>query len=253
MWIMEDASAELPEPGRTAEPQHALFPADIIDMMARVGRHEFDLLNSQDDSVEIWTVVLEPILGFAHNDPSGFMTALAKQVTPAGGWAAYGASRVMRSLISGADLHGPAYVAIMDGAIAFLRANGVPPMRIGYEWQHWISQGGSSYTWLPSIPAPAESETTITPLTPGELRRVAQLTDGKDSNVILVRQDDAGRYCSVIDAVWSAEDSRRVQSEGTSASTLFELYRDIGLSLQVPPFWYDAELGPFFPLPRAKI
>lgn len=47
----------------------------------------------------------------------------------------------------------------------------------------------------------------------------------------------------------SASCSERVEV----AVSLYELYIQIGLAMQVPMYWYDRELEPYFPLPRPKI
>jgi hypothetical protein len=87
----------------------------------------------------------------------------------------------------------------------------------------------------------------------GETRRVTQLTSDPDSNAILVRQNGNDRYCALIDAKYSDEDPRRVPNEWKFAASLYELYIQIGLAMQVPTYWYDPELEPYFPLPRPKI
>jgi len=71
--------------------------------------------------------------------------------------------------------------------------------------------------------------------------------------VILVQRQDDGQYCTLIDARQSDEDPRRTQREWKSAGSLHELYVEIGLSMQTPTYWYDAELEPYFPLPQPKI
>ena len=62
-----------------------------------------------------------------------------------------------------------------------------------------------------------------------------------------------GQYCALIDARRSDEDPRRVQNEWKFAASLYELSIQIGLAMQVPTYWYDSELEPYFPLPRPKI
>ena len=142
----------------------------------------------------------------------------------------------------------------MTAPIEFLRANGVPPMMVkGYQWEYWIDSGGTADTWIPRRPVPLPEEASITELLPGEVRRVTQRTSEIDSNAILVRQNNDGPYCALIDAKYSDEDPRRRQDEWKFAKSLHELYIQIGLVLQVPTYWYDPELEPYFPLPRPKI
>ena len=233
--------------------EHAL-PSDIIRMMERFGRFEFDPQeSSEDDARDIGS--LEPELyPFASADPDGFLVALAEAVLPVGGWAAYGAERIIRSLLGPSVSQHPSYNAIMSASLAFLRTNGVPPMRLNdYEWGYWSANGGTIDTWLPRRPTPSQDEAPITALQPGETRRVTQLTSKRDSSAILVRRDGDGRYCALIDNKWSDEDPRRVQREWKFAESLYELYIQIGLAMQVPTYWYDRELEPYFPLPRPRI
>ena len=238
---------------RSNEPR---LPSDIIHMMERFGRYEFNPQANADDAADIGQMMAE-LYPFASADPDGFLVALARAVLPVSGWAAYGASRVIWELLSPSASESvrqhPSYKAIMSAAIEFLRANGVPPMMVrGYEWDHWLASGGTIDTWLPRLPTPSPEEAPIAPLLPGESRKVAQLTSKSDSAVILVRRDGEGRYCALIDAKRSEEDPRRVQNEWKSAGSLYELYIAIGLSLQTPQHWCDSDLEPYFPLPRLR-
>jgi hypothetical protein len=223
--------------------------------MDRFGRYEIDPQVSSESSQDLWSATQQPLLGLARSDPARFMSVLAEAVLPHGGFAVYGAEHTMVNLLSDPDRQNPAYVALMDGAIEFLRSNGVPPNRVtGGEWQHWIGRGGTSSTWLTRLPTPAESAAPITPLSDGEVRRIAQLVAAENSNVLFVRQRENGSYCQVIDARWSDDDPRRVRNDDfQSYPSLYELYVDLGLSLQAPPFWYHEELAPFFPIPAPKI
>ena len=224
--------------------------------MERFGQYEFDPQASTDDPAIIGQLVAE-MYQFASADPDGFLVALADAVLPVGGWAVFGACCILWECFgSNIDnsLQHSSYHAIMNAAIEFLRANGVPPMRVkGYMWHYWVNNGGTSGTWIPRRPIPSPAEAPISKLQPGETRRVTQLTSERDSNAILVRQNSDGRYCAMVDAKQSDEDPRRVQWEWKSAETLYELYIQIGLAMQVPTYWYDRELEPYFPLPRPRI
>lgn len=230
------------------------LPRDIVSVMERFGRLEFDPQGSGDDAGDIWQQFVE-LSPFASTDPDGFLVALAGTVLPVGSWAVYGASRtIWEFLSSSASVQHPSYSAIMSAALEFLRANGVPPMKLrNYEWDHWLALGGTMDTWVPRRPIPSLREAPITALLPGESRRVAQLTSEPDSNMILVRRNSDGRYCALTDAKWNDEDPRRVQDEWKFAESLHELYIQIGLAMQVPTYWYDHELEPYFPLPRPSI
>lgn len=232
------------------------LPDDIVGIMERFGHLELNPQAGGEDAGEIWQEWAGQVPSFANANPEGFLVALADTVVPIGGWAVYGASRTIWELFSSNEdfLQHPAYSAIMDAAIGFLRASGVPPMNVrGYEWNHWLDQGGTIDTWILRRPTPSPDEAPISALRPGETRRVTQLKAESDSNAILVRQNSDGRYCALIDAKRSDEDPHRVQNEWKFAASLYELYIQIGLAMQIPTYWYDHELEPYFPLPRPKI
>lgn len=243
---------------RRREAQHSnkrLLPGDIAQQMERYGRFEFYGEAHRDAGAEVGRMMGE-LYPIASADPQAFLAALAEAVLPTGGWAVYGASRLVWELLSPLEPYrqNPSYNAIMNAALDFLRTNGVRPKDIRpYEWHHWIDSGGTADTWVSRLPEPSPAEAPITALLPGESRKVAQLTSEPDSSVILVRQEGEGRYGALMEVKWSDEDPRRVQNEWKSAGSLYELYMMIGLWLQTPPPWYDRELEPYFPLPRPKI
>ena len=233
------------------------LPSNILRMMEQFGRFERNPQGSGEDPGAMGSLMAE-LAPFASTDPKGFLEALTSVVLPVGGWAVYGASRTIWEFLSVSRnspfSHHPAYIALMNAALDFLRANGVPPMMVSrYEWDYWLDNGGTMDTWLPRQPTPSPAEAPINELLPGEVRRVAQMTSAPDSNVILVRQGENGQYAALIDAKWSDEDPRRVQNPWKSAGSLYDLYIQIGLSLQTPWYWCDRELEPYFPLPRPRI
>lgn len=243
--------------GRQQGPNGQMLPSDIVSTLERFGRHEWDW-QAYGMSAEELGALMGGLYPVASANPDGFLQALAAAALPVGGWAVYGASRLVWELLSpgrGSSIsQNPSYRAIMDDAIEFLRSNGVPPMKVrGYEWDYWIDKGGTRDTWAPRIRTPAPGEAPISVLGPGETRRVVQITSQPDSNVILVRQNEDGQYCALIDARQSDEDPRRTQWEWKTANSLYEIYIDIGLSMQTPTHWYDKELEPYFPLSRPRI
>lgn len=229
------------------------LPSNIVDLMVKNGRFEWDPPGSGIDGASIWSTVQEPLVPFAQSDPAGFLSALAAAVVPAGGWASYGAERLMIDLL-GADRDEPGYHAVMSASLRFLRERGVPNSRMsGYEWQYWQAHDGRNEPWLPGQEAPAAVDAKITELQPGELRKVAQVTAESDSNLIFVRRDDSAGYVAVIEAKYSDDNPRRGQNDWHTSDTLHELYQRIGESFQVPTFWSADELAPYFPLARPTI
>jgi hypothetical protein len=221
--------------------------------MELFGRYEFDSSRSPDPVLNVWTDIVSPLLADAQRDPHGFLAALADRVVPAGGWAVYGGERLVKELLSG-DFDDPSYHRMMDGALDFLRSQGIPPMRLnGHEWGRWTSTRGGTQDWLPRRPPPTPNAEVLTPLQPGEKRRVAQREGRPDSNVIFVQQDAPMTVTAKIEGAKSDDDPTRAQWDWKSCRTLYDLYLEIGTSLQVPPHWCDPELAAFVPLEKPRI
>jgi hypothetical protein len=230
-------------------PDRPGLPPGFIVMMERFGRFEFDPQASTDDPGLIWSETQAPLLPFATADPTGFADAIRAAVAPVGGWAAFGGACTAWELLASDDRRGPAYEALLSAAAEFLRGSGVPPTNVkGYIWNHWVDRGGTADTWIPRIPTPSPSDAPISPLQYGELRRIAQLSPRPDSNVVLVRLDPNGSHVAIIDARRSDDDPRRTQWDWKSAASSHVLYAAIALDLQMPPYWCDPELEPYFPL-----
>jgi hypothetical protein len=186
-------------------------------------------------------------------DRDAFLTSLSTLAEQYGGWAAYGAERLMIEVAGGSHEH-PAYGQIMDASLNFLRTNGVPPMNVtGYEWRHWIASGGTNETWLQRRLTPTSEQAPISDLSAGETRRLAQLVAGDHSNVFMVQRTLDGRFRWIVDAEQSDTDPERTQYVHMTAGSLHDLYIQIGLALQSPPHWYDCELEPYFPLPSPAL
>jgi hypothetical protein len=226
------------------------LPGNIITMMERYGRHDASWAPSDEDAFVIWTETQEPLLGIIGEDKEPFVDALADAVVPVGGFAVLGGCRTVLNLVGEMDT--PSYDRLMSGTIEFLRASGVPPMQVtGYEWQYWIGKGGTNTEWIPLQPIPSTGEAPIADLSPGEVRRVAQMFPEEDSNVVFVLQRDDGLYAAMIDCPKSDEDRSRTQWEWKTASSMRELYIEIANSLQSESHWCDPQLQPFYPLPKA--
>ena len=236
------------------------LPRDIVPMMERFGRHEIDPLRSTDDGGAVFQATQQPLFPFAQANAAGFVRALADVCVPVGGWAIYGADRTVVNLVTDdtvADLSRPPaagsdWARILDGSIAFLRANFVPPMRVvGYQWAHFVEQGGTSNTWLTLNPPPSRETARITPLGPGEIRSLIKMGPEPDANVVMIRLEGK-EFVAEVDARWSDEDPTRSRSELARAETQFDLYLDLGYRIQI---WdtADPEMVPFFPAPKALI
>ena len=239
---------------RYGGPPESSLPVNIVSMMDQFGRFEFDPMGAGVvDASGVWQNLVVPLLPYAQADPAGFLRDLADAVVPAGGWAAYGGERLVKELLSG-DLEDPSYDRIMTVALHFLRACGVPSLRLnGYESSFWARTTGRTEPWLYSRQMPTAEQAALTELQPGEVRCIAQLEAAPDSNAVFVCREDDGSYTALIDARYSDTDPSRGQTRWKSAASLHDLYLEVGRALQVPSHWYDAEFEPYFPYPKPKI
>lgn len=227
------------------------LPPSIFAMMERFGRHEIDVMASTDDGYAVFQATQEPVLDAARTDPEGFVKALADACVPVGGWAADGANRTVVNLV-GSSPPGAGWTRILDASLEFLRSNYVPPSRIPpYAWQRFLQTGGTPNTWIPLRPPPDRHSVSLTPLAPGETRRLVKIAPAPDANVILVRRE-GDEYVAIIDARWSDDDPTRSQSEWKRASDQYDPYLDLAYSSRVWD-WVDPEIEPFFPAPKALI
>ena len=234
------------------KPAGPRLPLDIAARMERFGRHEIDPVGSRDDASAVFAETQQPFLELSRTDPSALIQVLAEACLPVGGWAVYGAERTVVNLI-GTDSPDPKWLTLLDGSIEFLRSNFVPPMRVAqYAWMRFVDNGGTSNTWLPLRSSPDRESTALTPLRPGEERRLLVMAPEQDANVILVREDGNGEVVAVVDARQSDDDPTRSQWEYKRAGDLHALYADVAWSCQVW-HWCDPELEPFFPAPKARI
>lgn len=221
--------------------------------LERFGRHMYDQVERPWPWNSVAEDFLMPMYHCYEAEHDVFLLALADIAEDHGGWTAYGAERLMID-VAGGNLRHPAYARIMDASLAFLRASGVPPKMVtGCEWDYWVASGGDNESWVRRRRTPAPEQAPISDLGPGETRRLAQLTKDDQANVFLVRRTPDGDYCWIVDARHSDEDPRRTEWEQLTAKSMHEIYVRIGLSLQAPPYWFDRELEPFFPLPMPAL
>lgn len=229
-----------------ARSAHRRLPADTIAQLEQLGRTNY--YPQAGDAP--WQFVAA-MYQLGQDDRQGFLADLAALVVPVGGWASYGALRLLWEVFS-TDLELPDFDAIALAGLQFLRSHGVPTSRVSpYELGIWHRLQGDETPWLVGRPPPPPDE--LTPLKPGEVRKVAQVSPGPSSNLILVRQDAPDRFVALIDGEWNEEDPRRVQNEWYSAQTLHALYVRLGDAFQVPCHWADPEFERYFPLPPSTI
>lgn len=234
-----------------------MLPRNIVALADAFGRLSFDpqrtYVARNLGDVDPWHNILVPLSRIAQANPAEFTRTLAQKVVPVGGWAVRGGAKIVAELLDPQSTH-PAFRAMQSAGLNFLRQHNVPNNRLNsYEWEFWIDGRGRTEPWLTGRPTPTEAQAPIRDLEPGETRRVVQITNEPDSNLIYVEQDPNGGYRTVIDASQSDADPTRVRNSWQTEPTLNCLYTKIGIGFQAPTYWYDPELAPYFPLPKSDL
>ncbi|MET8198568.1 hypothetical protein [Micromonospora taraxaci] len=225
---------------------------ELIANMERFGRYTFKPLGQHDDPNEIWHDLIGPLLPIAQADPDAFVTRLNRAVASTEGWAVYGAAHAIIELLGG-DFRHPAAGELMHRSLQFLRSRGVPELHLtGYEREFWARHHGRTEPWLVGRPRPTLQEAPITEPKVGEQRLLMRISPEPDSNLVLLSHGGDG-YLAVIDARYSDDNPARSRRDWKTARRLDDLYWDIGTVSQIPTFWCDSELEPYFPLPPPRL
>jgi hypothetical protein len=113
----------------------------------RLGRQAMDPFRSDVDGDDVWPWVAA-LYEDARADPEGFVTDLeALAATTTGGFATYGASRLVWELL-GAGMRTEAALLMLDRAIEFKRERGLAPAHLtGYERDRWLEVHSPGTWW----------------------------------------------------------------------------------------------------------
>ena len=222
------------------------LPGDMASWLAALGRYEW---SPQTNPMPEQRVAEFYYMAQANRD--GFLRELATISVPAGGWTALGGKYLVTDILP-IETDTPDFNAIVAAAFKFLRANGVPPIRLSPNdsrlWQRVNIAGENWQDWRPPPPD------TLVPLAPGGERKIAEIrrADGY-VNSIIVRSDGPTAYVAMVEGAYSEEDPRISRFDWHTASSLHELYIRVAESSQVPTDWSSADLKPYFPLPPMTI
>jgi hypothetical protein len=120
------------------------FPADMIQRLDVMGRCEMDSAGSGVDPAEVAQTIVQ-FHAYSQADPGEFLAELrALVVDDSGGFATYGASRLVYEYF-GSDARSPDALAILDKAIAFKRERGLSQRHMrGYELSRWAETNPAS-------------------------------------------------------------------------------------------------------------
>jgi hypothetical protein len=118
-------------------------PIDPVERLAAFGRYAFDPMRSDLDPQSVWSEIVGPNYETAVADPDQFCRQLAAVAIPAGGWAVYGAQRLVVELLGGA-YRDHYFLTMQDAALDWLHARGVPTASLtGYEMARWNETHGA--------------------------------------------------------------------------------------------------------------
>ena len=118
------------------------FPRDMVERLEQFGRYEMDPWSSGLDGGDLAQRCIIPFLKDAADDPEGFTADLHDVVADdRGGFATYGASRLVFELLS--DYRTPGALALLDAAITFKRTVGMSSAHLnGFESERWRTTHG---------------------------------------------------------------------------------------------------------------
>src|SRR5437868_1024194 len=101
------------------------FPADMLWWLEIFGRHSLDPQHSGGDGSDIWRR-LAPLHEYSSSDREGLLAELTAIVAQdQGGFATFGAARVVWEMFGADALRIPAALPLIDGGIAFKRSRGL--------------------------------------------------------------------------------------------------------------------------------
>jgi hypothetical protein len=120
---------------RSFRKTHSRFPSDMVELLELFGRAEFGHQTSGLDTSEFIQRVLVVYFDESQADPAGFLADLQAVVAgDEGGFATYGAARLVWEYFSERSLLIPAALPLVDAAIDFKLDRHLPPaMFSGYE------------------------------------------------------------------------------------------------------------------------
>jgi hypothetical protein len=118
----------------------------MVRWLELFGRYSFDVQHSGIDGDDMWRR-FGPLHEYATSDRDGFLAELHGVVAgDQGGFATFGAARLVWEMYSGDCLHIPAALSLIDAGIEFKLARGLPTfMLTGYEMERFAQireQGG---------------------------------------------------------------------------------------------------------------
>lgn len=140
----------------------------------------------------------------------------------------------------------PGWHRLLDASLGFLRASYVDRARVpSWAWDHYLATGGGERGWLEPRPGPESDPEPPTPLGDDEVRLLAVTGPGSR---VLVTCRGAG-YVALDDTDGEDEGLLFTLSE---RDDLYDCYEEAAWATPYRA-WAQAELEPFFPVPRPAL
>jgi hypothetical protein len=138
---------------RTPTARTGLIPPQAFDGLSAIGRAAFLDYRPPSDVSSFYLPALGAVGWPSPGTPGwrefvdSFLDELVAGAESAGAWGIVGAFQVARDLL-GSDLSSQRYVELVDRAVSFLRAAGVPSAALPpFALERWRALHGDSATW----------------------------------------------------------------------------------------------------------
>jgi hypothetical protein len=183
-----------------------------------------------------------------------FLDELQEAAAAGGSWAQVGALCVGQNFVATETRSDPAFLAIVDPALEFLRTDGVaytalPPWTVEY-WRARHGDGGIHPAGWPSaledIGTPShEGNVPLVDLRIGESRKLAQAPAAPANMIYAERRKDG--IAAIFEGPGDDGHLRRWDWEGVTAPDYKSFLRELGERLVTQSCWAHDDLVPYFP------
>jgi hypothetical protein len=184
-----------------------------------------------------------------------FLNELEAAAAAGGDWAYAGALCVGQNFVTTETRDDPTFLAVVDGALEFLRTDGVSYTALP-RWtvKYWRSQHGVEGVHPAGWPSALEDVVTprdeddvpLEELEIGESRKLAQ-APAAPANMIYAERRQDGTVAAVIEGAGDDGQLRRWDWEGVTAPDYKSFLRELGERLVTHSYWAHDDLIPFFP------
>jgi hypothetical protein len=231
-WINTSTAAE-PAPAARGP-----LPPDILTRLDAYGRLRSEGFQSDDYALE------RGFRDLPQHEQERYVDALAEAVLPVGGFAVFGAAKLLTDSMFKPDDH-PSYVRILLESLEIRRSARVSQVALSVNEEMLWHKHNPDAEWLePHIP-PSPEEAVISPLAVGEEREVARYTSAPDTNRVFLVRDAENRYAAEVDMpIDRHEDPRRVRKRIAEAENPYAVLVFVGEN-PLASHWSHPELEPF--------